>query len=38
MLLTLMVYVTVVSFVLGVAAWTLERGMRGLTFPTMVSR
>ena len=34
MLLTLMVYVTVVSFVLGVAAWTLERGMRGLTFPT----
>ena len=34
MLLTLMVYVTVVSFLLGFAAWTLERGVRGLAFPT----
>ena len=34
MLLTLMVYVTAVSFVLGCAAWALEHGVRGLAFPT----
>ena len=34
MLLTLMAYVTAVSFVLGCAAWALEHGVRGLAFPT----
>ena len=34
MLLSLMVYVTVVSLLLALAAWTCERAVRGLAFPT----